>query len=273
MSQTNSLALSDHASSAQEARDAVQQLAAEVTAAEQGFKDLEVSLEAKAKELERTFPAYAGLFTDAAMSMTRLQQQLEELERQDQAAREARARAAGVGAGTPDMGDIGFDPDALPTTQKYRPNGSMKQLYKRIANHCHPDKTADPYLHELFERAQQAREAKDKDLMRDIMLEVELHLAGVDSDAARKIPNLMERLMERREYLNKQLHLWNARTSRLRSTPMGQVYVMSEHTSPAVREQGRSLFKTQLLKRISELENAATQLRQRLLARDVEPVV
>ena len=67
---TSSLALSDHATSTKDVHDAVKQLAAEVENAENGFKTFEGQLETKAKELERTYPAYAGLFTDAAMALT-----------------------------------------------------------------------------------------------------------------------------------------------------------------------------------------------------------
>lgn len=285
MSLTNSLVVTEQDRDVGALRASVERLAAKVSRAEVEYDELSGAMDGTVKALEGEFPAYSRLFSDAAMSLTQLRAQWEEVEaeeqrrREEEAARRREEEAATVddlGEAIDEMTEGWRKMEERARNRKERraggPKGTIAQLFRRLANLCHPDKTQDAHLHELFAKGKEARDAGDRAYVADLLLEAELHIAGTDAEAGRKIPDLMERLLERRENLTSQLYTWQTRASALRRTPVGQLHAMVNHSSPSVQAEGKNAFKAQLLKRVGDLESEATRLRQRLLDRDLTPV-
>jgi hypothetical protein len=259
-SQANSVILSSH-SNDHDLRNEVKDLAAASAAAKSMFETLSKELEQRGKTLESLYPTHSGLFTDAALSLTALRQQMAEI-----------ASAQAAKNANPDQPQTEFDPNdagSFMERPKFKPKGGIKKLFKQVASVCHPDKTDNKTLNGFFTRALEARDAGDLAEMQEISLDLDMYQAGEDS--TRVIPDLVERLLGRHAHLSKQVTLWNLKTNQLRKTPMGQVYAMTEHSERTVQEQGKSLFKTFLLGRIGELENEATTIRQMLMTQGHEP--
>jgi len=259
MSQTHSVVQTSY-NNDHELRSEVKELADASEAAIADFESLSKELESRGKLLEGLYPSHSGLFTDAALTLTALRQQIAEL---------AAAKAAKFAGQEAPHGDFDFNGQEQ-ARPKHKPTGGLKKLFKTIASVCHPDKTDNETLNGFFTRAMEARDLGDIGELQEISLDLDMYQAGQDVD--RVIPDLMERLLGRRAHLSKQLTLWRLKTNQLRKTPLGQVYAMTEHSERTVQEQGKSLFKTFLLSRISELENQATSLRQQLLTQGHDPV-
>lgn len=93
------------------------------------------------------------------------------------------------------------EPPAAPIKPARGRSRKAKKLYLAIALRCHPDKTDDPDLHELFRHAQDAERVCDVEVLQQILDDVKTRARFVRSASDRQ----KARLMAKRKALAAQL--------------------------------------------------------------------
>jgi hypothetical protein len=86
-----------------------------------------------------------------------------------------------------------------------RSNTELRDLYRKIAAKCHPDKTRNPLLHELFLEAKQAYEDNDLNTLQFVWLCVQMQQSVRAAKLKRKREELKQQISNIRSELSRAL--------------------------------------------------------------------
>lgn len=279
-------------------RAEVEQLTARSERVAAEYAELDEAMRATVDTLEAEMPAYKSLFDVTMEELVALRQQhrvvMEEHDAREAAMRAARAEQEGY-AGESDEDDEDDDEAGFAESMKARwraqrerqqqqggrgPAGrgssrnprheSLTKMFRRLANLCHPDKTADTYLQGLFAKGMEAREASDRAALADLLLSAELHANGERTNQDSE--TLKKRLREQKAQLEVRVRHTEMRVTGLSQTPLGKIHQLHTSTRDPAKIRSRSSFKKMLTERVTQMESEATAIREWLVMNKETPV-